>query len=427
MNYNCIENNALVAKYGLIELSIIDVTEELLKQCIIDGKLIINKNFVFNRLKHDPLPNIVKKLYVSYKTQHDDWKNIEINEYRTSDIILDISHLIKNAVDSITNNSLKKIEDINSNIVIYPHGPYSEDDGGINVMYYLAKVLTENNKNVRMYPTYGSIKNNIFNNYYKSNEFDLTGSIVIYCEGTIGNPLNSKYVIRWLLSEIGKNVPVEYVQSFGKNELVYYFNTEHKIEEQPLLKNVVYKLLSLLYLNPIYTNNNLSTRNGWCFTKRKISYHSHIVKIHPEDAYEFSKRNVQTNKDFSYMFNEYKYFVSYDPLTFHTFNAAMCGCISIVHPIYGMNKTEWMKTTALTEYFNKYQEEKLYGIAYGIEELEWATNTIHLASDQIKKIVNYFKENHVPSFINDLECIIKGQILNNTIQNNFFIDNSTKF
>jgi hypothetical protein len=145
-----------------------------------------------------------------------------------------------------------------------------------------------------------------------------------------------------------------------------------------------------------------------------------VFKIHPNNAYEFSKKSARMCKDICNIFNKYKYFVSYDPLTCHTFNAAVCGCISIVHPIEGMNKTEWMNTTTLTEYFKTYKDEQLYGIAYGIEELEWATNTIHLASDQITKIVDYFKENHIPTFIDDLGCMIKGETLNNTIQNNFF-------
>ena len=401
----------IMAKYGLVGMSTIDVTKELLSHCMMsDNKLMITKSLRFNNLKHDPCLNIPKYLYVRYKGNRNEWKDVVISEYRNSDIILDLN---SESCSEIKN------DDPFSNIIIYPHGPYSEDDGGINVMYYLAKVLSENNKNVRIYPAYGFIQNNIFNNYYKNNEFNITTSIVVYCEGTVGNPLNSQYVVRWLLSEIGKNVPVNYVHSFGKNELVYYFNTEHKIENKPLLKNDVYKLLSLIYLNPIYTNHNLPTRDGWCFTKRKISYHNNVIKIHPDDAYEFSKNTARTCIDICRIFNKYKYFVSYDPLTWHTFNAAICGCISIVHPINGMNKSDWMNTTTLTDYFKSHKDEKLYGIAYGIDELEWATNTIHLAPEQINKIVNFFKETHIPLFINDLDYIIEGKKLNNTIQKNF--------
>jgi hypothetical protein len=362
---NDIDRNKIVAKYGVNGLNTFDVTEELLTNCFVKGKLLINKELDFDS---------------------------------PSDVI--------------------KIS-VNSNIIIYPHSSYSEDNGGINVMYYLAKVLSEHCKNVRIYPAYKEIQNNIFNNYYKQNEFDVTNAIVIYCEGTIGNPLKSKYVVRWLLSELGKNVPIGNIGTFSKNDLVYYLNTEHKIEKQPILKNNVYKLLSIIYINPIYKNHNLSTRNGWCFTKRKIRYHKRVFKIHPNDAYEISKNTIKTCDALCEIFNKYKYFVSYDPLTFHTFNAILCGCISIVHPMQGMNKYDWFKTTALYEYFENHKEEQLYGVAYGINELKWATDTIHLAPIQINKIVDYYKEKHIPTFINDLKSLIEGQLLANTVERNF--------
>ena len=65
-------------------------------------------------------------------------------------------------------------------------------------------------------------------------------------------------------------------------------------------------------------------------------------------------------------------------------------------------KNEWIKNIFISEYIQQ-TNEPLYGIAYGNtpEELEFATNTIHLAKEQWSLIFTYYKK-HIISFINDL-------------------------
>ena len=53
-------------------------------------------------------------------------------------------------------------------------------------------------------------------------------TIVIYPEVIEGNPLNAPHVIRWILAEVGINVNNNIINSWGKNDLVYYFNCENK-------------------------------------------------------------------------------------------------------------------------------------------------------------------------------------------------------
>jgi hypothetical protein len=110
------------------------------------------------------------------------------------------------------------------NIIIYSHmGNFSFVDGGTVVQYNLAKIITDLGHNVRIYST-NKIPNPVFSKFY-DNDFPIDdNAVVIYCEGTQGNPLNAKNVVRWLLSEMGKNVPYDWVNGWGKNELVYFFN-----------------------------------------------------------------------------------------------------------------------------------------------------------------------------------------------------------
>ena len=90
------------------------------------------------------------------------------------------------------------------------------------------------------------IPNSIFMNFY-NNDFPIDDNcVVIYCEGTQGNPLNAKNVVRWMLSKLGQNVPYNWVDTWGKNELVYYFNSEKKIQNKPDKLGSIYKMLNVI-------------------------------------------------------------------------------------------------------------------------------------------------------------------------------------
>ena len=53
------------------------------------------------------------------------------------------------------------------NILIYPHSPFQNEEGGIVVQYYLAQLLEESGLCVRMYNSRGSFPDcQIFNKFY---------------------------------------------------------------------------------------------------------------------------------------------------------------------------------------------------------------------------------------------------------------------
>lgn len=294
------------------------------------------------------------------------------------------------------------------NILIYPHDPFMLHSGGITVQYYLAQLLDEYGMNVRMYPSHGTTENIIFNKFYKDDDFEINDCFVIYCEGINGNPLNSKKVIRWMLSPLGKNVPYDWLYTWSKDELVYYFNSESRFTD-----NLKHKLLSPLYINPEIKNFNL-IKEGHCHSYRKTHFYKTINKIHPENSFEVSR--VISQEDCIIFFNKYKYFTCYDPLSFIMVISVLCGCITTVYPLEDLTKNEWIKNIFISEYIQQ-TNEPLYGIAYGNtpEELEFATNTIHLAKEQWSLIFTYYKK-HIISFINDL---VNYESNLNTIQNNY--------
>ena len=177
----------------------------------------------------------------------------------------------------------------------------------------------------------------------------------------------------------------------------------------------IYKLLSALYIYPNIKQTNFNIREGTCFTIRKSQLHKNGINIiHSPCAFEITYEHNQDN--LIEFFNQYKFFISYDPLTFISVIAALCGCISIVYPVDGLSKLDWINTTCASEYIKFKGLDNLYGIAYGLEDIKYAEETISLAKEQWADIQKFFIEQTVIPFINDIQNM---ENLVNTIENNY--------
>ena len=300
-------------------------------------------------------------------------------------------------MSEVTNNNIQ----LDKNIVIYLHMPFDLKNGGVTVQYYLASILNSYGINVKICNIYDNNKyNDIYNNFITIEEFKsekyADNTIVIYSEGVVGNPLYAKFVIRWMLSKLGQNVPIYHYQSWDPNELIYFFNTENELID----KSIDYKQLSLFYIAPFLKNLNRE-RKGDCFTKRKQIIQNPQI-IHSQNAFEVTRNHTQEN--YLEIFNTYEKFISYDPISFLTIIAAMCGCISVVSPITHLSKKDYFKMTALYNYMVEKNIDSIYGIAYGNtpNELEYSKNTLPLVSDQINDIKKWFIETYVTKFIQDI-------------------------
>jgi len=310
-------------------------------------------------------------------------------------------------------NIKNKIVHHKKKFLIYPHNEdfyFMKSSGGHTCFFYLAYLLDKHsNLDVKVYGKY-HIENDIFNKYYNLNEyFDKNNTIIIYGENTIGNPLNGKYVIRWI------QAPFYNTESWGKNDLVYYFNPDETFNTKLTNK---YKLLSSVYIPNINIDNNLLNKNiNYCFLKRKMDkFHKNVIYFHPEDSIDLDNSDIN---DCIYIFKKAKMFFSYDPLTFYTTMAALCGCISIVYPIEGHSKMEWLKTLSYYNYFDKIKNYQLYGVAYGnsTEEISMAIKSLHLVKQQTEDYKNFCIANTVHPFIEDIKDYNKNI---NTVGNIFY-------
>jgi hypothetical protein len=289
--------------------------------------------------------------------------------------------------------------------------------GGITVQFVLCKLLCELGVNVRI-KSNNHIQNHICNNYY-NNEFPIDENVVvIYGETIQGNPSNAQNVIRWILAPLGFFFGYDTVKTWGKNDLIYYFNSEPKFCKNPEMIGVIYKLLNSFYINPYAKQTNFEKRTGICYTIRKahIIHKNGFKMVHPPNSFEITGTHSQLQC--ISIFNKYKWFMCYDSLTFYIIIAALCGCIPVIYKINGLNKQEWIQTTAASEYCKSKGLNNLYGIAYGREDMEYAKNTIHLVKEQWDDILKYNKDNTMVSFLNDMQDYDN---MLNTVQKNFYI------
>ena len=300
------------------------------------------------------------------------------------------------------------------NILVYTVSSFNFKCGGLVVQYELCRVLENLGINVKISAP-EKIQNSIFCKYY-NNDFDLNNTVVIYGETIEGNPLKAPYVVRWILAPLGI-ICNPNNKTWGSNDLVYYFNSDNKFYNNDTLFGTVYKSLTTIYINPLINNCNDPLRKGYCHTFRKTQFHKKLKYAHHPNSQEI-KREHKVIQCIN-IFNKRKFFISYDPLTFLNIIAAMCGCISVVIKIDGLTEIEWLKTTTAYPYLKANNLNKIYGIAYGLSEVEWAKNTLPLVKQQWIDICEFMKQNTVIPFLNDIKNLDNIKYLVNTVKNNY--------
>ena len=199
--------------------------------------------------------------------------------------------------------------------------------------------------------------------------------VVVYPEVTEGNPLGVKNVVRWMLYPIGINGGN--IKTHSKNDLIIGWGKEcsgggYTINED---NSIIIKYI----LSDIYKNLNLPSRIKTCYMRRKGSKWGQSYNQHPQDSICIDGKSHQ---EISEIFNYCHTFYCYDPHTYYSTYASMCGCDSVVIPPSGLKKTDWKNSI-----------EDTYGIAYGIDDLERARKTRPLMFDYIKNQNNSNIEN----------------------------------
>jgi hypothetical protein len=267
---------------------------------------------------------------------------------------------------------------------------YSTEYGGIIVLHKLCHILNEvgfdsyvidytgNNQQLNLNPNFNTKNINI-------KEVDTFNDIIVYPEITVGNPYNFKKCVRYLLYYSSKK-NIHY--SWGSEDFWIYYRNEFydSIKEYNILTVVDTKV-------DFFKNLNYTRDIDSCYLIRKGNDYDHISKnYHPPNSLY-----INHNDDLSYLniFNRCKRFFSYDYNTYVNSIAALCGCESIIVPLKNLHIND----------FNKTNPDRLYGIAYGLEDIDNCKNANILrdylyriennqyndVKSMFNKVVNYFK------------------------------------
>ena len=268
--------------------------------------------------------------------------------------------------------------------------------GGHVILHYIAKMINDlKYKNIyaKLYCYDGSKYNNIFcNDFADINEIN-DNTVVIYPEIIKNNPLNAKNVIRWILLDLGIEMPTNHYINWSKNDIVYHW-------EPSKLKNT--KQLSIPYLDSKIKNCNNNNRAKTCYLIKKASLiHKNINYMHPNDSISLDNKNIDEIID---IFNNCKYFYCYDPNTFYMIIAPICGCITILYPLEEYTRLEYFKNRMT--YKNGYIYDS--GIAYGNidSEIVYALNTLNESLNNFNKLLDIYI-NELILFLDDIYMYIK--------------------
>ena len=203
-------------------------------------------------------------------------------------------------------------------------------------------------------------------------------TIVVYPDTVYGNPLNAKKVVRYFLYY--NRFPND-EDAYGKNDLFFCYRKQFNDWK---LNPKGYELHTPYFDLDLYKRTNFGERKGTCYIIRKGKHREDLPKSFDgpiiDDMSE--ERKVE-------IFNECEKCISYDTQTAYSGIAAMCGCLSIVVPEKGKQRSDYLSNG-----------EFGYGRAYGFdkEEITFAKQTSHLVEESYRSSNKKGKES-VDQFI----------------------------
>ncbi|MGN6313441.1 MAG: hypothetical protein ACTHMO_06755 [Rhodanobacteraceae bacterium] len=204
----------------------------------------------------------------------------------------------------------------------------------------------------RLYrPRYSTIPGSILRIASKS---DINDSIVIYPDIVRGNPLEARRYVRWFLYHVNIN-EAKKTATDGDLYFCYQeaFNHDYGGMKYGGTLHVSHWLLD------IYKQTNFGDRSGACYMIRK-------GKSRP-DLPSFRGKTVVDGMDhrsLAKVFNEKKYCYFYDAYTGYSAYAAACGCIPVIVPVPGLDRSAWEPNGG-----------RKPGIAYGEGDIPYAIET----------------------------------------------------
>jgi hypothetical protein len=253
---------------------------------------------------------------------------------------------------------------------------YDWKSGGNQVLHDLGKILSQD------YTTYVFGTTTVFDskaicvNIDKAKEIAIQDDVItIYPEVISGNPFNAKNVVRYVLYYPGWHAGDK---EYSDDELIITYNNEY-------VKDTKYdNAFVLTLLNPKLNimKNHDKKRNKIGLLVRKckdfdykmnlLNQYKHLLKL-PVISIDDEIKKCTDLRNLSKIYNTISLFISFDPHTYHSTMAALCGCTSVVIPSKEIS----------SEVFYNVQK---YGVAYGFENIDFAKLTHGKMIENLKEM-----------------------------------------
>lgn len=242
---------------------------------------------------------------------------------------------------------------------------YDWKSGGNQVLHDLGKILAEE------YTTYVFANKTIFEskaiclNNDKAKDISQQDDVItIYPEVISGNPFNAKNVVRYVLYYPGWHAGDK---NYSDNEFIITYDNEYvkntKYENAFILTVIDPKLKIMKNLNVKRNKIGLLVRKCKDLEDKMnvLNQYKHLLKL-PVISIDNVIIKAGELRDLCKIYNRINFFISFDPHTYHSTMAALCGCTSIVIP---------SKEISSDEFYNVQK----YGVAYGFENIDFAKMT----------------------------------------------------
>jgi hypothetical protein len=260
--------------------------------------------------------------------------------------------------------------------IIIASPSYNPSIGGAIVLHKLCHILNIIGYDAYLFPTLklnGQTDHFILNENYSTKiaeYIDPEKDLVIYPEIEPGNPFGCKNIIRYILNHYHLPEYDNSISTWGGNDYWLYFH-EHFYDglKEPNYLHVIDSKLN------IFKDYGFERKIEACFTYRKKSNEKNTLNIiHPSNSIEIQYNT--SDEVLVNLFNTCKRFYSYDTETYLNVLASQCGCESIIVPYKDILKESIVQT----------QPSFKYGIAYGLDDLEYANSTRHLLISHLQNL-----------------------------------------
>lgn len=265
-----------------------------------------------------------------------------------------------------------------------------EHKGGSYVLHKLAYELAEHghnvyvfnepfypHNNIKVIPTKRFPKDNGWKSIFEWEKFifDPNRTITINPQTTFGNQFNTLHNVRWILHHTTQ----AQVDTFGENDLLYEIaEFDIPIDFKPK------KLIAIDYNLDKFKNLNKPTRSGFCHIIHKNTPEWGIEFLSQFNSKDLSDWNDKGGLEYlNTELNNYEYMLTFDDKTYLTTISALCGTKAII-----LNTDK-----SLTPYkYRQINPTQMYGIAYGLNDITWANNTINMVKNHLIELEQNDKE-----------------------------------